>query len=356
MTEIEIMQDEKLTKLVNSTGCDPVLAKLLLKFTDDDLDGAMKIMESVDKDIYVVRGKFIAQGSKVYGTFIFFYNTKSKEIYRLNMVIKKEERAAIEFSFKLPWREFEKKLVDYGLSNLIKIDLQDKFAFQMKTPKAISTFEKFMVRKKEHDEQALKAFFTEVVFNLTGDSDIAIKLHIERTDAFELNKGNVKETDIIFKEEKEEADVKEEIDENNDDVLNLRIEPELSPGEGTEITLLRPGDIISVKIADERPIAEYIATLLNAKEPVTNENIMIYSKVKDIITTEQGFVVKVEFGPGINGIAYFGENVKLRVAKIDEAIPEETQLSDNIFIRNFWIIGGILVVGIVILLLLITKP
>ena len=67
------MQNEKLIKLQKDTGCDAILGKLLLKFTGDDVEGAIKIIKSVDKDIFVVRGKFIAQGLEYYGVVVFCY-------------------------------------------------------------------------------------------------------------------------------------------------------------------------------------------------------------------------------------------------------------------------------------------
>lgn len=350
------MQEDKLSQLQRTTGCDPILGRLLLKFTGEDIDGAIKIIKSVEKDIIIIRGKFIAQSSKVYGTFIFLYDSKNKNIDRISIVVKKEDKTSIEFKFVDSWNEFEDKLRDYLINHVTDIDLQEKFIYQIKTPRAMTFYDKYIVRKKEYDEKALKSFFNDVLFNITGDASIAIKLRIDKTDAFEVNKGDVKVSDFEVEKEYERKEEPLEPKFKNEDVLNLNIDPELAPVEGVEITELKPGELISVKIIDNRPIADYISSLLNAKDPVTNENILIYTRVKEVIFTDEGYIIKVEFGPGIYGVTYFGENVKLRVAKNEDGMLEDSEYANNLFIRNFWIVGGILVVSIIILLLLITKP
>ncbi|MCK4796391.1 MAG: hypothetical protein KAT05_03360 [Spirochaetes bacterium] len=356
------MYSEKVTKLQNETGCDPILGKLLLKFTDDDIEGAIKIIKSVDKDIFVIRGKFIGQSSKCYGTFLFFYDSRNKVIDKINIIIKHKDKTAVEFNFDKTWSEFLQDMINYLQTNATEAQLENRFTYQIKNHRAISVYEKTIVRSKEYDEKFLKSFFIDVLFNITGDPNVAIKLQIDRTNAFEVNKGNIKDIDFnshADESKKEEKDISikdKNFKKQGQDVLVLNIEPELAPVDGVEITEINPDDLMSVKIVDERPVAEYIASLLNAKNPITNENLMILVRVKDIINTEEGFLIKIEFGPGIFGIAYFGENVKIRMRKKEESALEDKELNDNIITKNFWVIGGILVVAIIMILLWIVRP
>lgn len=353
------MQNEKLIKLQKDTGCDAILGKLLLKFTGDDVEGAIKIIKSVDKDIFVVRGKFIAQGLKYYGAFVFFYESKNKVIDKINIAIKKDDKTAIEFDFNNSWYVFNQDLINFVKSNQIDVALHDKFNYQIKNHKAINLYEMAIVRSKEYDEKSLRLFFDDIFFNITGDPDIAVKIKIDKTNVFEMNKGNIQEYQVDPQEEKSENKQKVVVDEEkpNQDVLVLKVDPELSPVDGIEISEIMPGEFISVKIVDERPIAEYITSLLNAKDLVINENRMISAKVKDIIISDEGYIVKVEFGPGIIGVGYFGENVKLKVEKKEffEEINDK-EFPSNVLVKNFWLVGCILVAAIFILLLLIVRP
>ncbi len=350
------MSDQKILQLQKETGCDTVLAKLILKFTGDDLDGAIKILKSVDKDIFVIRGKFIAQTMKVYGSFIIFYNSKNRVTDKAVIVVKTEDKSAIEFDFEKGWNIFLQSLLDFQRKNATDIDIQSKFINLISSPKAISSFDKIL-NKKEIEEDLLKAFFEETLIGITGDINIAIKLKIDRSDAFEVNKGNISENDIVFKDEKRDDSKQEQkkstYDQNQ--ILLLKIDLDLSPVEGKLLSELQPGELIGVKITDDRPIAHYIASLLSGNTFEFEENKLVFAELKDIKLTDAGILVRVEFGPGIYGEAYYGEDVKVRIANLENENNEESNKKTNFLLKNIWIIGGILIAVIIILLFIVTQ-
>ena len=71
------MAEDKLLRLQAETGCDPVLGALLLQFTGDDIEGALKILQSVEKNIIVLRLKFIGQSTKITDRPLFFIIQRS---------------------------------------------------------------------------------------------------------------------------------------------------------------------------------------------------------------------------------------------------------------------------------------
>jgi len=349
------MSDQKILQLQRETGCDAVLAKLILKFTGDDLDGAIKILKSVEKDIFVIRGKFIAQTVKIYGSFIIFYNSKNKTVDKTIVIAKTEDKSAIEFDFEKPWNIFIQALNDYQRKNATNIDIQSKFINSMITPKTITTFDKIF-SKKDIDEESLKSFFEEMLIGITGDINIAIKLKLDRSDAFEVNKGNISESDIVFKDEKKEESKDEQKKNFTDNqILLLKIDLDLSPVDGRLLSELQPGELIGVKVIDERPIAHYIASLLSGKSFDFEENKVVFAELKDIKLTDSGILVRVEFGPGIYGEAYYGEDVKVRVARLDNNEEDNKDKKENFILKNIWIIGGILIAVIIILLFIVTQ-
>ncbi|HOJ63102.1 MAG TPA: hypothetical protein PLE45_01665 [Spirochaetota bacterium] len=351
------MSDQKILQLQKETGCDTVLAKLILKFTGDDLDGAIKILKSVDKDIFVIRGKFIAQTVKIYGSFIIFYNSKTKIVDKTVIIAKSEDKSAIEFDFEKNWSIFLQGLNDYQKKNATDIDIQSKFINAIaSSPKIVSSFDRIL-NKKEIDYEELKSFFEEIFIGITGDINIALKLKVDKSDAFEVNKGNISENDIVFKDEKKEDNKNDQkkstFDQNQ--ILLLKIDLDLSPIDGKLLSELQPGELIGVKIVDDRPIAHYIASLLSGNTFDFEENKIVFAELKDIKLTEGGILVRVEFGPGIYGEAYYGEDVKVRVASLDNEKDEKEAKKDNFIFKNIWIIGGILIAIIIILLFIFTQ-
>lgn len=350
------MSDQKILQLQKETGCDPVLGKLILKFTGDDLDGAIKILKSVEKDIFVIRGKFVAQTVKIYGSFIIFYNQKNKAVDKVVVIAKTEDRSAIEFDFEKGWNIFLQGLNDYQRKNATEIDVQSKFINAISGPKVISIFDKIF-NKKEIDYEELKSFFEEIFIGIAGDINIAIKLKVDRSDAFEVNKGNISENDIVFKDEKREDNKNEQKKSNleQNQILLLKIDLELAPVDGRPLSELQPGELIGVKIVDDRPIAHYIASLLSGNTFEFEQNKIVFAELKDIKLTDNGILVRVEFGPGIYGETYYGEDVKVKIARLDNEDKEENDKKENFFLKNIWIIGGILLAIIIILLFIVTQ-
>jgi len=347
------VSDQKIIHLQKETGCDISLAKVLLKFTGGDVEGAANIIKSVEKNIFIVRLKFIAQTAKIYGTMIFFLNLKTKVMDKFYCVCKKEDKSAIEFDFEKKWDISQEEIMNYYQKNIIDIDLQNKITSAVNTPKVIQFLESKFTAKKDNDENALKNFFTDILINITGDVSVALKTKIDKTDVFEVNKGNPKDFELELNNEEAKKEESKK-DKEHDQILLLKVEIDLAPVDGVQISELQIGDLVGVKIVDDRPIAEYICRLLNSKDPTTNENITLFAELKDIKVTESGIAIKVEFGPGIDGIAYYGEDVKVRVANKDELFDgekKEEPNKNNFFFRYFWLIGGALVAIIVIILL-----
>ncbi len=349
------MSEELLSRLQKETGCDAVFGAMLLKFTGGDVDGAIQIMNSVDKNIYILKGKFIGQSSKIYGAFIIVFNIKLKMYHISEIVLVKDDKSGIEFDFSRTWRDYLNDLRLFKKRNVIDGDKCTKFIGFINLQKNIQNLEVKLLSKRENNEDELRGFLTDILINTMGDVNVALKLKIETTDVFELNKGI--DSESVFSFDKE--DIKEETDKEITDkkeLIILKIEPEISPVTGVSISDLKKGDFIAVKIIDKRPIAEYISTLLHAIDSKNNEPITIFAFLKDVEVVEHGVFLTVEFGPGIYGSSYFGEDVKVNIKKdyiIDDKVQEEYIEKENIIMKYFWLFGGALFTIIMALFVLI---
>lgn len=351
------MSDELLLKLQQETGCDPLLGTMLLQFTGGDLEGAVQILKSVEKDIFILKGKFIGQTKKFYGTFLLIYNARTKAFHIQDIVVTERDKSAIEFDFSKSWREYHEAVQKYARANVLDSDRCEKFLTMIAAPKAQHYFETRLLSRKEMNEDDVRTFLTNILINTLGDVNVAVKLKIEKTDIFELNKNTKNSDEPANGETEPERENKTTAKVSEREIMILKIEPDISPVGGVAISDLEKGDFIGVRVIDDRPVARYISNLLSAKNPVTQEPLLVYAFLKDIEKREHGVFLTVEFGPGIYGQCYFGEDVKVTVQK--QNAKEERRLSDeqggkgNIFLKYFWIFGGLLIIVLVALIILV---
>jgi hypothetical protein len=346
------MSDQKLIHLQKETGCDVDLGRLILKFTGGDVDGAIKIIKSVDKNILIFRGKFISQTKKIYGAFLFFYDIKNKNIDKVTVAIKKEDKSAIEFDFDKSWTDYLNDLVEYSSFHIVEQDMQLRFVELIKSHKTMLFIDSKIANKREFDDKLLSNYIKEILVDVCGDLNIIVKFKVEKSDAFEVNKGNFKESDF---ENNEENDVSklEKFNSETNQFFVLNVEFDLSPIDGIAISELKTGDLIGVRIIDDRPLGEYISNLLNAKDPDSGRPRTVYAVLKEFRILEDGGVLTtVEFGPGIYGKAYYGEDVKVKTVKKEELGNTVEVKKENFFIKNIWLIGGIFICLVIIIILI----
>jgi hypothetical protein len=236
--------------------------------------------------------------------------------------------------------------------------MQNRFSNTIRSNKVIQFLDAKLSPKRDVEEKALNVYFKDILLNITGDLNVVLKLKVEKSDAFEINKGTNRENFFEYEnkpeiEEKPEKKSEPEISQ----IIVLKVEFELDPLEGVRLSELKAGDQVNVKMIDESPIALYISGLLKGKEVERIKNEIFFAELKDLkVLDDGGISITVEFGPGIYGKAYYGEDVKIKPVYKDEdekSLPK--RLKENFFIKNIWIIGGIFVcIIIIVILLLIT--
>ena len=352
------MDDQKLLLLQKETGCDLSFGKMILKFTGGDLDGAVRIIRSVEKNIFIVRGKFVAQVERIYGTFIFMFDCKNRTVDRFNSVIKKEDKSAIEFDFDKSWNAYLTDIANYSHRNVTEVEMQNRLSNTVRSGKVLQFLDSKLSPKRDVDEKVLNVYFKDILLNITGDLNVVLKLKVERSDAFEINKGMVKENifedeDEPVKEEKKER--KPEHEKNQ--IIVLKVDFELDPLEGVRLSELNIGDTVNVRMIEDSQLALYISGLLKGIDSENSTGNIFPSELKEIkVLDDGGISILVQFGPGIYGKAYYGEDVKIKPAYSYEEEAKPRRIKDNFFIKNIWIIAGIFIcIIIIVILLLITS-
>jgi hypothetical protein len=346
--------EETVRELVERTGCDDHLGKVLLKFTGGDLNGAIRILEAVPKDIFAVKMKFITQITGYLGAFFFCYDEKEKRIKRLiGIVGDDKEIGKIDIGGR--WLDFEEVLYSYAISKRVDGMKIEQIKKRIQGDEFIARLSGILAYGKTVRKEDVNNLFVDELYNVFTDTNIAVKLNVEMTDAFELNKSR----DVV-PDDREEGELNpEEVDEEimrerresqrEKSLIVLRLDPVLSPVSGLEIRELEYGDEIQVRISDEREIADYLAELLGGK--VDSIRVPIYSKIIDKKEMEGDFVgVYTQFGPGIMGTFMLPSDAKV-VTKREHAEADEPLERARREIHPLVVVGGIVAVIIMLILL-----
>ena len=350
--------EELITELVASTGCDRFLAGMLLKFTSWDLDGARRIIEAVPKDIFALKIKFITQITGFFGALFLSYDDKKREIKRYIAVITDDKEIG-RIDIEKRWTEFEEELYAHARTKKIDGLKVDQLKKRMVGEEFISKLANVLKVGRPAKKDLLNNILVDELYNIFTDTNIAVKFNIEMTDAFELNKGKdvSKIGDITGEDlnpegidtEIERPEQRERVDQS---LIVLSVDPVLSPVSGTSIQDLEFGDEIQVRISDEREIADYLAELLGAK--VDSIRVPIFTKIIEVKELETGNLgVFTQFGPGILGMFKVPEDVKIATRGVLEEEPSSVEKGKKKEVNPLIVVGGIVTVLIIFIVLVL---
>ena len=352
---MKMKEDDAVVKeLVKSTGCDSKLAFMLLDFTGGDAEGAKRIIRAVPKDIFALKVKFITQVTGYYGAFFFCYDEKESSIKRVVCVVTDaKDIGTIDLSQR--WPDFETALYNYMREKRVdggKIERLKERLLNREVVKKVSGVLK-VGRPPKDDE--LRNLLTDELYNIFSDTNIAVKVAVDMTDVFELNKGQEtkpSEEEEILNSEAAEEEINQRMRKKPDQsLIVLKVDPVLSPVKGTEIKQLEFGDNIQVRITDERDIAEYLAMLLGGK--VDSIRVPIYAKIVEVRELGGESVgVLTQFGPGIMGMFKVPSDVKVVSSQDEEEESQPVGKEKRKELNPLWVVGGIVVIIAVFILLI----
>jgi hypothetical protein len=353
--------EQLITELVESTGCDFSLAGMLLRFTGWDLAGARRIIEAVPKDIFALKVKFITQITGFFGALYLSYDEKKKEIKRFIGVITDDQDLG-RINIERHWREFEDELYTYARNRKVDGLKVDQIKKRVTGDDFLLRLSNVLTVGRPVKAELLNNILVDELYNTFTDTNIALKFSIEMTDAFELNRGtkqsqigDINGSHLDSDEVDTEIEKRSTRERQDKSLVVLSVDPVLSPVSGISIQDLEFGDEIQVRITDEREIADYLAELLGAK--VDAIRIPLFTKIIEVKELETGDLgVFTQFGPGILGMFKVPEDVKIatRGSAEEESAPVERKTKQEV--NPLIVVGGIVTVLIIfIILVLITR-
>lgn len=288
------MHDSKVRLLMEETNCEQGEAELALELAGNDLEKAIRTIESLLKHIVAFKGKFILPNENLYGLLLVVVDTKAGGILRLHSVVSYNP-SLFENSLSMDWYAFEKQIFTYRL---------DEGSLPEFTRGNEQKLREFLESRKDvlvsGDIGAVSGLFADFFkqFNVTANIE-----------AEELNLAQFRQ--LTATEASSAARATGERPESS--IVVLRVEF-LQDKNGKEAEKISEGEVVLSKITDDRDIAHYLAHLIGGKKE--DGMIPLPSSIRKVTSGPDGFEVQVYLAPGVAGIGKVSADSRIKVIEM----------------------------------------
>lgn len=289
--------------LENNYGLPPDFSRSFVQFTRGDIESAIKIIEASEKDMTVLKMKFISSKKMVNGALMLFYNFQTNSPEYIFAVVSGDSNLS-RIKIESTWKEVYSELERYMTGNESDPEFASKIESRILYSENLGYISSFFLDKTTVDLTNIKRFVLSEVSKVLLDSGIILKLVSEEIDIFRF-RNFLKTTNLGLK-----IASKNKLDWIT--LLNIRIEPVLAPLGGTDIEKTQMGEEVLVKIADNREIVPFVLSFVDPSRFVENA---IFGKIVyryNSPGTDNNMVI-VEFGPGIYGKFIIGGKIRVQI-------------------------------------------
>lgn len=298
--------------LVNNYGISQEFAQNLLDFFEGDVDKVIQMMESSDKDITVVKGKFIASRRNLYGAFLLFYNHQSL-VPEYIFVVCSTDLNLSRIRIEDPWAAYVESLRVHQMAQESDPDVASRIEAQVLSRDNISVLTGYLADKTNPDLINLKRFFTNEINRVIYDANVLVKFVLEEADIFRTRAFLSNTHDGLKAISNNPANLV---------LMNLKVEPVLSPLGGKDVESLSSMDEVYVRVLDDRPIVPELVERLRPPDILAPTTIVGKVLENQLMPESENRRVTLLFGPGIFGSFVLGG--KVRVQTRTEAAAKAT--------------------------------
>lgn len=291
--------------LTNNYGIPADFARKFLGFMHGDLEAAIKIVEASEKDIIVLKAKFISNKRMYYGALMLFFNVQTKLPEYIFSVISNNANLT-KISVDSAWQSSFQSMVDYLTDPQCDLDLSSKAEAQIVNTDNMNYLSSFFIDHKNFDLVNLKRYIINELSKVFMDTGIVLKMATEQTNIFHFSTF-LKSVQVGYK-------VQQQFKIDFITLLNIKVEPVLAPLGGLDVDKMEIYDELLVKVNDDREIVNFVMAYFD------NENLspgQLYGRIvfNQKSPTTHGHLVIIEFAPGIYGRFNLGEKIRVHVRK-----------------------------------------
>lgn len=276
---------------MEETGCDQGEAELALELSNQNLENAIRTIESLLRHIFALKGKFYFQDKNLYGLLLIVLNTKTQEILRLRTVVSYNP-TIYENSPKMDWYALEKLIFSYRLDEGSIPDFTQEIEQKMRP--YFEANKEMLVRGNIKDISGLLS-------NLFSPDKVTIEIELEELNLAQFRKlpgDDITPNTRVMISESEAGSIWLKVDFFEDSL-------------GKPVSNLNEGDVVLSLISDTRDIAHYLAHLIGSKRD--DNTIPLPAIVRKISVNGEESEVQVSYAPGIIGTARVKNNIRVKV-------------------------------------------
>jgi hypothetical protein len=291
------MQD-KIALLMEETGCDRGEAELALEMCGFEVEEAVKAIPRLLRNIAVVKARFAHPDLDKFGLLLAILNTKSGAVLRVRAVLSFNP-AVYAVSLDKDWFEFEKhlygcRLWDGSLPGE-SFDIEKRLALHFGDAAAVAK----LARESTAEVSARVSTLLQEAFRARPKNLQVVR---EILDVGQFN----------LRSEHDPARKPASKQRRDDELLVLKVALDEDPA-GVGPRELRAGDLVSVRITDQRDIAQYLAKLFGGHSE--GGPVSIPAPVEAIEADPDKVLTRVRFSVGVAGDALTKPDKKVKVSR-----------------------------------------
>ena len=277
-------------------NCEQGEAELALELAGNNLEQAIRTIESLLRNIVAIKGKFYCSETNLYGLFFVIFNSKTQQILRSGTVVSYNP-TIFENSPDMDWYAYEKLVfssrLDPGSIPDFTRDLEQKL-------------EAYLLENKQSLTNSSPENLTALMKNFFVQQKYELKLGIE-----ELNLAQFRQLPNSSRTTSPAA-----FDKNEPATLSLEIDL-VEDLNGKQALSLDENDVVYSKITDSRDIAHYLAHLIGGQ----TEGSFIPVPVRKIEPKEGGLEIQLQYAPGIVGVVKVDSKMRVKILDTKGQLP-----------------------------------
>lgn len=281
---------EKVRLLMEETNCEQGEAELALELAENDLEKAIRTIESLLRHIHALKGKFYFPTKNLYGLLLIIVNAKTQQVLRLSTVVSYNP-ALYENAMEMDWYALEKLIFSYRL---------DEGSLPDFTQQVEQKLQSYLIAQKDTLIQCQPETITRLLGDFFHPDTVEIDLKGEELNLAQFRQLPASETPAVkvAAQDKEAGTVWLEVSVIEDK-------------NGTEVQRLEEGDVVLTQITDTRDIAHYLAHLIGGRKEETL--VPLPAIVKKVAASDGGLEIQLQYAPAIAGVARVAQDTSVKV-------------------------------------------
>ena len=319
------MIPDKISLLMEETGCDQGEAELALEMCGYVVEEAVKAIPRLHKNIVVFKGRIVQPEQNLFGLLLVILNVKSRAVLRTRAVLSYNP-AVCAVSLEKDWFEFEKYLYGCrlweGSLPTESLEIEQAVAGHLRSGAEAGLFD-----AQPSGADRVQAELAGVLKQLLRSGRLELRLKKDVLDLGQYH--SLRAPSGIGERQPSRGGVPWRADggPQPDELLVLKVTLESDPA-GMPAAELRAGDLVAATIADTRDIAKYLAKFFGGHSdqgpvPVPAPVEAIEAAPAPAAGEPQALLVRVRFSAGVCGDAEVASQARLRAVRKAPGMPEK---------------------------------